>query len=350
MNKSQLKEQARKYFEAEVIIPKGYSSERNENGLYVQEGLQTAWRNFFRGYESAYDVARAQGGQGAEPADSQWLIQMRGDYLTTRGVWERPDHRGYTNDIHEAGRYSEAEAKEAERMLPNKCKAVRLPVIYTQPQPAQALASGEVEPVAWVSPALYGSKLTFQKPEPPEGWEDYADDWYCRPLIYADTQPQPAQQGSVPEGFALVPQSMLLSYEDIENIMTMTGWNEGRDDFGEGVLWVGNLKDDDGNETYGLNISCIEVMEEGALPVNEFERPALKNSAESHEWVRCDERLPTDSDADCEGRIWLRWPKGETERVLFRTTSWRYLADPKDSFMWARTGLKRPQPTAQGGG
>ena len=61
----------------------------------------------------------------------QWLIQMRGDYLLTRGVWERSDHRGYTNNIHEAGRYPEGEAKEAERMMPNKCKAVRLP--DTQP-------------------------------------------------------------------------------------------------------------------------------------------------------------------------------------------------------------------------
>lgn len=73
------------------------------------------------------EAARAQSGQGAEPVADQWLIQMRGDYLVTRGVWECPDHRGYTNDINEAGRYSEDEAKEAERMMPEKCKAVRLP-------------------------------------------------------------------------------------------------------------------------------------------------------------------------------------------------------------------------------
>lgn len=81
--------------------------------------------------------------------------------------------------------------------------------------------------------------------------------------------------GAVPEGYALIPESMALSYEDIENIMTMTGWDEGRDDFGEGVLWVGAIKDDDGNETWGLNISCVEVMEEGALPAHEFDRPVL---------------------------------------------------------------------------
>jgi hypothetical protein len=70
------------------------------------------------------EAAKAQGGE--------WLIQMRGEYLKTRGVWERPDHRGYTNDINEAGRYSEDEAKEAERMMPEKCKAVRLPTARAQ--------------------------------------------------------------------------------------------------------------------------------------------------------------------------------------------------------------------------
>ncbi|MBW4979545.1 hypothetical protein ABWH88_06615 [Marinobacter adhaerens] len=85
----------------------------------------------------------------------------------------------------------------------------------------------------------------------------------------------PEQADQVPEGYALVPDSMCLSYEDIESIITMTGWDEGRDDFGEGVLWVGTLKDDDGKETYGLHISCIEVMEEGALPVQEFQKPPL---------------------------------------------------------------------------
>jgi hypothetical protein len=74
-----------------------------------------------------------------EPVADQWLIQMRGDYLVTRGVWERPDHRGYTNDINEAGRYSEDEAKEAERMMPQKCKAVHLPL------PAQPEGDGWVK-------------------------------------------------------------------------------------------------------------------------------------------------------------------------------------------------------------
>lgn len=67
-----------------------------------------------------------------------------------------------------------------------------------QPAQGQAACAQQVEGrevVAWVSPGLYGSKLTFQKPEPPEGWEDYADDWYCQPLY---TNPAKAQ--GVPDG------------------------------------------------------------------------------------------------------------------------------------------------------
>ena len=68
--------------------------------------------------------------QALEGEPFTWLIQMKNDYLITRGIWEKPDSRGYTNDINEAGRYTEAAAKKAEQMMPHKCKAVRL---YTHP-------------------------------------------------------------------------------------------------------------------------------------------------------------------------------------------------------------------------
>ena len=123
--------------------------------------------------------------EGAQ--DGEWLIQMRGEYLKTRGVWERPDHRGYTNDINEAGRYSEEEAKEAERMMPDKCKAVRLPT-------ASAQAGQGAEAVYQLKSKLGG------------GWDDVgrqeyenAHETYARRIVY--TQPQPAG----PEGWKLVP-------------------------------------------------------------------------------------------------------------------------------------------------
>jgi len=88
--------------------------------VYLHRSTQIAWK--------VWQAARQSG--KVEPVENQWLIQMRGEYLQTRGVWERPDHRGYTNDINEAGRYSEATAKEAERIMPEKCKAVRLPLTH----------------------------------------------------------------------------------------------------------------------------------------------------------------------------------------------------------------------------
>ena len=101
----------------------------------------------------AWQAARQSG--EVEPVENQWLIQMRGEYLQTRGVWERPDHRGYTNDINEAGRYSEAAAKEAERMMPEKCKAVRLP--YTHPPaPTQGVPEQAYAEAAQVINAIHG--------------------------------------------------------------------------------------------------------------------------------------------------------------------------------------------------
>lgn len=142
----------------------------------------------------------------------------------------------------------------------------RIDALEQQLEATQAPASGEVEPV-------------HQWREIGESdWMDCSEEWKKK----CDASPEHDARtlfthppAKVPEGYALVPESMCLSYEDIENIAITTGWDEGRDDFGEGVLWVGTLKDDNGNETYGLHISCIEVMEEGGLPVQEFQKPEL---------------------------------------------------------------------------
>jgi len=37
-------------------------------------------------------------------------------------------------------------------------------------------------PVAWHSPLRYGSHTTFRKPNPPQGFDDFYDDWFCTPL------------------------------------------------------------------------------------------------------------------------------------------------------------------------
>lgn len=45
----------------------------------------------------------------------------------------------------------------------------------------------EAKPVAYVTPLLYGSQVTFYKPPKPDGFDEENDGkkWYCRPLIYA---------------------------------------------------------------------------------------------------------------------------------------------------------------------
>lgn len=178
------------------------------------------------------------GAQGGE-----WLIQMRGEYLQTRGVWERPDHRGYTNDINEAGRYSEEEARKAEQMMPEKCKAVRLPTARAQGgQGAEVVdvthfGKGELvvsrgkygnNPAVFVSPVQNGPGVVGEHPgdrEPdcdpylrPGEWvmtfpthEQAA--WVCKALWnQLNTQLQPA----VPEGWRECLAEMVQAMHDYE--------------------------------------------------------------------------------------------------------------------------------------
>lgn len=41
-------------------------------------------------------------------------------------------------------------------------------------------------------------------------------------------------------------------------------------DFTDGILWVGDIENDDGTKTYGLNIATAEYPEEGSANVSEF--------------------------------------------------------------------------------
>ena len=102
-----------------------YSFTRFGDEDYYDEVLEGMWQG--------WQASR----QALEGEQFTWLIQMKNDYLITRGIWEKPDSRGYTNDINEAGRYTEAAAKKAEQMMPHKCKAVRL---YTHPASRQAVS------------------------------------------------------------------------------------------------------------------------------------------------------------------------------------------------------------------
>lgn len=87
----------------------------------------------------------------------------------------------------------------------------------------------------------------------------------------------------VPDGWALVPKRMSLSPADIAAIMFQCGGDEEAEEFEDrfngGVLWVGETLDDDGSKSYGLNIACVECLEEGSTPVVEFSPPAMLAAA-----------------------------------------------------------------------
>jgi len=137
-----------------------------------------------------------------------------------------------------------------------------------------ARQSGEVEPVGFCAENHLGMSLEyFLCRRKSEG--TWSIPVYTR---------QPAPTQGVPEGYALVPQSMCISQEDVEHIVMMTGWDDDEQDDAEGVLWVGLVEDDDGNRTHGLNISCAECMEEGAIQLIQFDEP--EGSHPSGEWVK----------------------------------------------------------------
>ncbi|PKF72700.1 hypothetical protein CW360_03015 [Pseudomonas fluvialis] len=83
-----------------------------------------------------------------------------------------------------------------------------------------------------------------------------------------------AREPAIPEGYALVPARMELLPEDIAAIMFHCGGDEDATEVDEmfvgGVLWVGDVQDDDGNKVHGLHFACSECLEEGSTPVVEF--------------------------------------------------------------------------------
>lgn len=75
----------------------------------------------------------------------------------------------------------------------------------------------------------------------------------------------------IPEGYVIVPQQMHLSADAMESLCFHCGdGGFAFGDFKDGLLWVGNIENDDGTKTYGLNIATAEYPEEGSANVSEF--------------------------------------------------------------------------------
>ncbi|MGQ7113552.1 hypothetical protein ACUOFC_43735, partial [Escherichia sp. TWPC-MK] len=81
-----------------------------------------------------------------------------------------------------------------------------------------------------------------------------------------------------PEGWKLVPEQMYLEAEDIESICAQCGdGGKNYGDFTNGILWVGEVSQDDGWK-YGLHIACAEYPEEGSVTIHEFKDVIGKGS------------------------------------------------------------------------
>lgn len=89
---------------------------------------------------------------------------------------------------------------------------------------------------------------------------------------------------NIPEGFVLVPASMLLGKEVIELVAGHCGDGDQMfGDYTDGILWVGELEGDDGVKTHGLHIMTEEYPEEGSSTLIEFPRAELPDYDEAKE-------------------------------------------------------------------
>ena len=83
----------------------------------------------------------------------------------------------------------------------------------------------------------------------------------------------------IPDGWVMVPQQIFLDASDIESICSQCGdgHKRGYGDFTDGLLWVGDIRRDDGTIMHGLHISSSDYTEEGGLTLAEFAAPAQES-------------------------------------------------------------------------
>lgn len=93
---------------------------------------------------------------------------------------------------------------------------------------------------------------------------------YCAFLWHHCQSTSPA----VPDGYAVVPKRMELLPEDIAVIMYHCGGDpdatEVDEQFTGGILWIGEVQEDDGSLVHGLNIASAECPEEGSTTLVEL--------------------------------------------------------------------------------
>ncbi|WP_336981774.1 MULTISPECIES: hypothetical protein [unclassified Cedecea] len=86
-----------------------------------------------------------------------------------------------------------------------------------------------------------------------------------------------ARASAIPDGYVLVPQQIFLDASDIESICSQCGdGGPNYGDFSDGLLWVGDIQNDEGISIYGLHISSADYLEEGGITVCEFPQQLRK--------------------------------------------------------------------------
>jgi hypothetical protein len=144
-----------------------------------------------------------------------------------------------------------------------------------------------------------------------------------------------ASRDVAPKDWRLVPGRMHLDANVIESINFHCG--DGQEDAGfgsysDGVLWIGEIEEDDGSKTYGLHIATADYPKEGSTTLVEFAAtptPAPDHSAaitEAQQWCKTNEGTPAEflsyhlliKRADLLGRK-LTW--AETIEITAMTTN-----------------------------
>ncbi|MHA0915329.1 hypothetical protein ACR9H8_11370 [Kosakonia cowanii] len=76
---------------------------------------------------------------------------------------------------------------------------------------------------------------------------------------------------AIPEGYAVVPKQIHLDADAVECICSQGGdGGFAYGDFTDVTLWVGEVENDDGSKTHGLNVSSADYPEEGSINLCEF--------------------------------------------------------------------------------
>lgn len=177
-------------------------------------------------------------------------------------------------------------------------------------QAARAQNGQGAEPVALLRREIGESSWFDHTPVMPntaeaEGLKASTEMDYCK--VY--THPQPAQQGSVPEGW--LAEFARRMDEQLEKAHDMSG-------FGPIILHIAQ-----------------EVIADTPQP-------------EGDGWVKCSERLPTEADADFEYRLWCWLPERKDMKLLLLDQVIQAHLQGC-AVLWAPTGLKRPQPPVEQG-